>query len=530
MRVEVRIVEADVGAHGLQRGVRATYSRCGAYTESYGTGEGSRKRCAVLLKQQCLRGESNFYAIADGDGDEWPMPPARDAVGDEARLPPSGVKIMSEDRMSLDQIKAMLRVEDLFDGGEMVVALTGHAGAGKVDRSPSPARTAGGGHYGATTNKAAHVLRKKGVQNAATVHSLCVRGTIYTPKVSELIDWTRDPDSGEYPGGKRDDPCEMLEKQARIIAGKRKNVDDDGLLDALKVSANGRVESYIGRDHVGGLIAIDEASMLNRQLLDCVLNVYDKALLIGDPFKLPPIDGKSALEDVIENGASAHLTKIHRQGCDAEALACASWIRADMDGLSRKQLIPLLNGMNRSEEDGGVIELDVLPFDGAGPALVYTNKSRKEITRLMRDMAGLPFDGLVEGDTVVVRSNDRDHIAMGCYNNAELIYRGNHDFEAIDSTAIFISSFKLEDGRTFRHQKHERGSPPVELRSVAPSRVTWRKAANGTMCRYIGRASRIYSATRGKTRTSGGDGFTRRRPGPSAASDCSSCRMSGKSG
>lgn len=44
--------------------VEATCSKCGHQTESYGTEEGSIKRCLVLMKEECPRGENNYYVEA----------------------------------------------------------------------------------------------------------------------------------------------------------------------------------------------------------------------------------------------------------------------------------------------------------------------------------------------------------------------------------------------------------------------------------------------------------------------------------
>ena len=63
MRVECQI------DHGEQEGdygtmvpcTTATCGRCGHSSESFGTGEGSIKRCLVLLREECPNGESNFY-------------------------------------------------------------------------------------------------------------------------------------------------------------------------------------------------------------------------------------------------------------------------------------------------------------------------------------------------------------------------------------------------------------------------------------------------------------------------------------
>ena len=42
-------------------GVTATCSRCDHVTESFGTSEASRRRCLVLMREECPQGESNYY-------------------------------------------------------------------------------------------------------------------------------------------------------------------------------------------------------------------------------------------------------------------------------------------------------------------------------------------------------------------------------------------------------------------------------------------------------------------------------------
>jgi hypothetical protein len=41
--------------------VSATCSRCDHETQSYGTSDASVRRCLALLRDECPRGESNFY-------------------------------------------------------------------------------------------------------------------------------------------------------------------------------------------------------------------------------------------------------------------------------------------------------------------------------------------------------------------------------------------------------------------------------------------------------------------------------------
>lgn len=68
------IQECDLdGENGQElEGVTATCSRCGNETESFGTSDRSVKRCLVLLRETCPRGEVNFYA------DAAQQPPPRD--------------------------------------------------------------------------------------------------------------------------------------------------------------------------------------------------------------------------------------------------------------------------------------------------------------------------------------------------------------------------------------------------------------------------------------------------------------------
>jgi hypothetical protein len=47
--------------------VEVTCSRCGHSTEIYGTSDSSIRRCLVMLRHECPRGERHYY-VADGDG------------------------------------------------------------------------------------------------------------------------------------------------------------------------------------------------------------------------------------------------------------------------------------------------------------------------------------------------------------------------------------------------------------------------------------------------------------------------------
>lgn len=62
MRVQCEIEHIELeGDHAPIDSVRATCSRCGWETESYGTSDASIKRCLVLMREECPNDESNFY-------------------------------------------------------------------------------------------------------------------------------------------------------------------------------------------------------------------------------------------------------------------------------------------------------------------------------------------------------------------------------------------------------------------------------------------------------------------------------------
>lgn len=69
MRVEceVNLVEMTNDDGREVAGVCATCSRCEHETESFGTGDASVKRCLVLMREECPKGEANFYVEDDSD-------------------------------------------------------------------------------------------------------------------------------------------------------------------------------------------------------------------------------------------------------------------------------------------------------------------------------------------------------------------------------------------------------------------------------------------------------------------------------
>jgi hypothetical protein len=65
VKVSSEIEETELeDDYGMVTSVCARCSRCGHETESFGTSEGSIQRCLALMREECARGETNFY-VAD---------------------------------------------------------------------------------------------------------------------------------------------------------------------------------------------------------------------------------------------------------------------------------------------------------------------------------------------------------------------------------------------------------------------------------------------------------------------------------
>lgn len=64
-KVRTSIYEIEIEGDGLPKGkgVDVTCDKCGNSAECRGTSGRSLRRCAVILKETCPLGESNYYVV-----------------------------------------------------------------------------------------------------------------------------------------------------------------------------------------------------------------------------------------------------------------------------------------------------------------------------------------------------------------------------------------------------------------------------------------------------------------------------------
>lgn len=249
--------------------------------------------------------------------------------------------------LSVAQQSAVNKIKRFLDSDDKVLRFCGFAGTGKsttiaqVDELQDAI-------YAAPTAKAAQVLIRKGI-DAKTIHSL-----IYTP--FEYQDpRTRKPKLG----------FKLNEKS-----------------DLRK----------------GGVLIIDESSMVGSQMVEDLLTFPIKIIAVGDPGQLPPVMSKGNVSLLTGRKPDVMLTEVHRTALDSPILALATYVRK----------FGKLPGGNNFKDGSGIVDKtrdagDLVGFD---QIIVGRHKTRFLVNEYVRRLKG--YEGILpnEGEAVLCKHND----------------------------------------------------------------------------------------------------------------------------
>lgn len=242
--------------------------------------------------------------------------------------------------------------------GAQVFRLFGYAGTGKTTLAKELAANVKGKVLFATfTGKASLVLRKKGCEDASTIHSL-----IYKVEIDER--------TGE---------AEFL-------------LDHDS---ALATAA---------------LLIVDEVSMVPEDLANDLLSFGKRILVLGDPAQLPPVKGAGYF---INSSPDVMLTEVHRQARDNPIIRMSMEIREGR----RLQCGSFGESQVLRRRDVGQDRMRELVL-GADQVLCGLNRTRTNYNARIRDLKGLrgeqhPSHPAV-GDRLICLRNKRDkHLFNG---------------------------------------------------------------------------------------------------------------------
>ena len=261
---------------------------------------------------------------------------------------------------SPQQDRAIADVEDWLKDkkGKQVFRLFGYAGTGKTTLAKELAKSVKGTVLYATfTGKASLVLRKKGCDDASTIHSL-----IYKVEVD----------------------------QRTGIADFKLNRDSD--LASAK------------------LLIIDEVSMVPEDLARDLMSFGKKILVLGDPAQLPPVKGEGFF---INAAPDVMLTEVHRQAQDNPIIRMSMDIR-EGNRLRRGEYGGSLV-ISREDVDQDRMRDLVLNAD---QLLCGMNRTRTAFNRRIRQLKGLAGDPTdwhpAVGDRLIcLRNNRTKHLFNG---------------------------------------------------------------------------------------------------------------------
>ena len=284
--------------------------------------------------------------------------------------------------LTADQSRAKEKIEDFLQSGRQIFQLHGVAGSGK---STVLSQALGGReniHFVAPTGKAAHVLRKKGIQQAKTLHSL-----IYKPVEVPLLDKNGKP---------------------------RVNSETGEVLTRVAFSPRENKELLQG----GGVVVVDEASMVSGQMAEHLLNYPVKVIAVGDPFQLPPImsEGNRSLLDT--GTPDVMLEEVHRSALESPVTALSRYVRNNghlPHGEFSKNGSRILNSLRSY---GGPVDVDRVQV------IVGMNRTRHEINERVRRSRGIdPASLPTKGERVICRVNNSEY---GVFNGMQLWVKDVH--------------------------------------------------------------------------------------------------------
>jgi Mesyanzhinovviridae Dda-like helicase len=302
--------------------------------------------------------------------------------------------------------------EDAVEGFRGPFRLFGPAGTGKTTMAKAiPDALGVGAQFMAFTGKAAHVLQRKGITGARTIHS-----SIYYP--------TSDEEAKRELAELRTE-VEALEETAAHLATLQHDEARAALVTGLGWASvmefSGALDE--GRERIGelesrskrmawelnpeafaetnpGVLILDEVSMVNEKLATDLGSYGIPIVVLGDPAQLPPVEGGGYY---INGPADYMLEEIHRQALESPVLSLATRIRLSQG--------PAL-GMTHGDTEPASIA-DAMAAD---QVIVWSNKRRWSMITVMRRKWGRPEGVPVEGDRVMCLANNRD---LGIFNGQQ---------------------------------------------------------------------------------------------------------------
>lgn len=298
------------------------------------------------------------------------------------------VQAVPQPELSEEQNAAITKIMEALRKDEVLIALSGPAGSGKTTMIRElNNRLQDNATITAITNKAADVLRQKGLLNVSTVHAACLTPVFREPGAS-LYNYVyteeTDTEAENFLRGHFDIGALRLAKKVTqrygLIAGTR-------LLGIADFFA-----SYLWywgvKTKSDDVLIVDEASMLGAELLKKIRKCFSKIILIGDEYQIPPVKDFAVFKNDKIVDTRVRLTEIHRQKNCSKPLQLAQRVRAGEE-IPRTPIEPI----------------NLLAAKTGTPVIVWSNKTRVSLTKKIRSALGFTSATPHQGETIVCRDN-----------------------------------------------------------------------------------------------------------------------------
>lgn len=306
--------------------------------------------------------------------------------------------------------------------GSQIFYLAGYAGTGKstvcsgaIDRLRDKYKI-NNIPTGAYTGKAAYVLRKKGNQNAQTIHSM-----IY--KCVEETDELGNPNG-----------------QLKFI------------LNTLGTAA------------LADLIVLDECSMIDNAMAADLMSFGKKILVMGDPGQLPPINGEGVFTN---RKPDFFLDEIHRQAADSPIIRLAT--------LARQGIMPEMGNWGDGVDVQPLTNATAEAIHNPDTqVLCGLNRIRWAVTQIMRGALGFKDIIPMSGERILCCKNNKDR---GLFNGGAGILK---EVKILDNGAWKITGdiegqFQkdlITDPFLFR-QHFDAGASQRDFKKKRPNEFDW---------------------------------------------------------
>lgn len=275
-----------------------------------------------------------------------------------------------------------------IEGKQPVTRIGGYAGSGKTTVEVVCAQALKSDCVVlAPTNKAAQVLRDKGVSQAQTIHSC-----LYQPHEVEIyeLDANGEPVKVKCP--------------------------ETGLMTP-KVIRHEVVFSMSDKSaYLPDLALVDEASMVDQNVYDDLVATFDRVVFFGDPFQLAPV---ATRQGALDNGKlDIEMKEVHRVALENPITKYATLIREGKE--------PRLTGVYPEVQPWSINDplLYRKIVEGEYTAICYTNNMRRHINNKIRDELGYERHTLKDGEPVI------------CLQNVRVMKRSKDPFEDAEKVLI----------------------------------------------------------------------------------------------